>query len=399
MKRILVIGGGIGGLEAAISLSKAFKNKPGYRIDLISNKPSVYIYPLSIWIPVGKRRPEDISMSLEELARLWGFNFIEETVLDIVSKSNAVTTNKQTHQYDYLVVALGGTTLKPKGIEHTFSICGGADEAVQIRDRFNELVEKGSGAIACGFSGNPKDQTGVRGGPVFEVLFNFDHYLRQKGLRDKFRLVFFSPSQEAGKRLGGPGLKVLQKLFMERGIKPIFGHKITEFQSNGISFVDHDFLETDLTLFTPGMQGHPVFQKSDLPLSDAGFVPINDFCQADPIDDTCHLEDIDNCYVIGDSAYFRGPEWRAKQGHLAEAMARNVATNIALKESGKIQTETFNQHLNIMCVMDLGKDAAFIYRDEHKAIAPIGRWAHWAKLAWEKYYKLNKRGKVPNAPI
>jgi len=399
LKRILILGGGIGGLEAAISLAKAFKDKPEYQVDLISDKPATFIYPLSIWIPVGKRTPEDLSLPIDEIASLRGFNFKQETVEKIISKENIVITDKQTHKFDYLVVAIGGTKLRPKGIENTYSICGGGEETVQIRDRFFELVQKGGGTIACGFAGNPKDQTGVRGGPVFEVLFNFDHYLRQKGIRDKFRLVFFSPSQEAGKRLGGPGLKVLQSLFMKRHIEPIFGHKIQEFAPNGISFVGHDFLETDLTLFTPGMTGHPVFQNSDLPLSEAGFIPINDFCQADPIDDTCHLEDIENCYVIGDSSAFDGPEWRAKQGHLAEAMARIVATNIALKESGKIQTETFSEHLNILCVMDLGKEAAFIYRDDHKSMAPIGRWAHWAKLAWEKYYKLNKRGKVPNAPL
>ncbi len=394
-----MLGGGIGGVEAAISLVKAFKNKPGYRVDLISDKPSVFIYPLSIWIPVGKRTPDDLSLSLDELAKLRGFNFLQETVQKIESQKNRVVTDKQTHDYDYLVVAVGGTTLKPTGIEHTSSICGGAEETVKIRDRFFDLIQQGGGVIAAGFSGNPKDQTGVRGGPVFEVLFNFDYALRQKGVRDKFRLIFFSPSQEAGKRLGGPGLKALQKLFAQRHIEPMFGYKIKEFQADGISFVDQGFLKTDITLFTPGLQGHPVFQNSDLPLTEAGFIPINDFCQADPVDDTGHVEGIDNCYVIGDSSSFGGPDWRAKQGHLAEAMARIAATNIFLKESGEIQTETFSDHLNILCVMDLGKDAAFIYRDDHKSMAPIGRWAHWAKVAWENYYKLNKRGKIPNAPI
>jgi sulfide:quinone oxidoreductase len=207
LKRILVLGGGIGGLEAAISLAKEFKNKSGYQIDLISDKSSIFIYPLSIWIPVGRRSPEDLSLPLDELGKLRGFNFIHESVQRIESKENKVITDKQTHEYDYLVVAIGGTKLKPKGIEHTFSICDGAEVAVQIKKRFFELIQKGSGTIACGFSGNPKDQTGVRGGPVFEVLFNFDHFLRQKGLRNQFKLIFFSPSQEAGKRLGKRGLK------------------------------------------------------------------------------------------------------------------------------------------------------------------------------------------------
>jgi sulfide:quinone oxidoreductase len=80
-------------------------------------------------------------------------------------------------------------------------------------------------------------------------------------------------------------------------------------------------------------------------------------------------------------------------------MARNAAKNIALREKGQPQTATFSQHLNIMCVMDLGKEAAFIYRNRKRAIAPVGKWAHWSKLAWERYYKLNKKGRLPNSPI
>jgi sulfide:quinone oxidoreductase len=399
LKRIVVIGGGIGGAEAAISLSREFRKKEGYQIDLISDKEDLFIYPLSIWIPVGKRTPMDISMPLGAIAKQRKFNFIHEKVARIVSKENKVITDKGEHSYDYLVIAIGADKLRPKGIEHTLSICGGPVEAVKIRERFFELVAKGSGTIACGFSGNPKDSTGVRGGPVFEVLFNIDTSLREKGIRQNFKLIFFSPSQEAGKRLGGPGLKALQTLFTERHVEPIFGKKISEFNADGILFEGDEQLQTDLTIFTPGMQGHPVFKNSDLPLTEAGFIFINDFCQAKPADENCHLNHIDNCYVIGDSSSFDGPEWRAKQGHLAEAMARVVAKNIALKESGKPQTETFSQHLNILCVMDLGNEAAFIYRDDKRAISPIGTWAHWAKVAWEKYYKLNKKGKLPNAPL
>ncbi len=36
-----------------------------------------------------------------------------------------------------------------------------------------KLVDRGSGKIAVGFGGNPKDSSAVRGGPAFEVLFKF----------------------------------------------------------------------------------------------------------------------------------------------------------------------------------------------------------------------------------
>jgi sulfide:quinone oxidoreductase len=392
MKKIFVLGGGIGGVEAAIALTKQFKKElnKNYEIVLVSERDFLYIYPITIWIPVGKRTFEDVTMSIPQIAKIHGFKFLQEKVEKILAKENKIITDKQEHFYDYVIVALGGTKLRPKGIENTLSICGSPEEALKIKDRLFELIEKGKGTIAAGFGGNPKDPTAVRGGPVFEVLFNIDTLLRDKKIRDNFNLIFFSPSKEAGKRLGESGMKRLQKLFMERNIQPILGKKIKEFLSDGILFEDDSKVETDLTLFTPGLQGNPVLKESDLPLTEAGFVPIDDYCRA---------KGFKNCYVIGDSAYFEGPDWRAKQGHIAEVMGRVSAKNIKLQEEGKQPEETYKGHLSILCVMDLGRQGVFIYRNDKKAIAPMGAWAHWAKLAWEKYYKLNKLGKAPTIDV
>lgn len=384
MKRILVLGGGMGGVEAAIALTQ--KLKGDYQIDLISNRDFLYIYPASIWLTVGKRTLEDLSVPLPQLAEIHGFNFLQEEVKEVRAKDQLVLTTSQEHSYDYLIIALGGSKLKPKGIEHTLSICGSPSDGMQIQERFLKLVEQGEGKVACGFSGNPQDATAVRGGPVFEVLFNFDTYLRDKGLRDRFELTFFSPSDAPGKRLGAGGLSQLQQLFQERDITTVTGKKIKEFTSSDVTFEDDTQVITDLTVFTPGMTGTPILKQSDLPLTAAGFVTVSD---------TAQVNGFENCYAIGDSSYFEGPDWRARQGHLAEVMARTAAENIAQQERGEAATASFREEINLLCIMDTGKEGVFVYRDENREMAPRGAWAHWAKLAWEKYYKLNKLGKVP----
>jgi len=384
MKRILILGGGMGGVEAAIALTQ--KLKGDYQIDLISNRDFLYIYPASIWLTVGKRTLEDLSVPLLQLADIHGFNFLQEEVKEVRAKEQLVLTTVQEHSYDYLVIALGGSKLKPKGVENTLSICGSPTDGMQIQERFLGLVEQGEGKIACGFSGNPQDATAVRGGPVFEVLFNFDTYLREKGLRDRFELTFFSPAATPGQRLGEAGLAQVQRLFEERNITTVTGKKIKEFMDGGVVFEDDSRIDADLTVFTPGMTGSPILKQSDLPLAAAGFVTVGD---------TAQVEDCETCYAIGDSSYFEGPAWRARQGHLAEVMARTAAENIARQERGELPTATFREELNLLCIMDTGNEGVFVYRDEQREVAPRGAWAHWAKLAWEKYYKLNKLGKVP----
>jgi len=384
VSKVLVLGAGMGGVEAAISLAQKLKGKA--EIQLISNRDFLYIYPASIWLTVGKRTLEDLSLPLPQLAELHGFTFLHQEVAAIRTAEQTVVTTQQDHAYDYLVVALGSAKLKPKGVEHILTICGAPTEGMQIQERFLQLVERGQGKIALGFSGNPEDATAVRGGPVFEVAFNFDTYLRQKGLRDRFDLTFFSPSAAPGQRLGEKGLVRIQAAFTERNIHTITGKKIKEFRADGVTFVDDSQIDADLIVFTPGLTGNPVLKNSDLPLTSAGFIPVNNHAA---------VEGIANTYVIGDSSYFEGPAWRARQGHLTEVMARAAAENIALQSQGQSPTATFHDELNLLCAMDMGNEGVFVYRDDNRAIAPQGAWVHWAKLAWEKYYKLNKLGQVP----
>lgn len=54
-KRILVIGGGIGGTEASIAL-----RKKGFFVKLISDREFLYVYPLSIWLPTKEVKLPDV---------------------------------------------------------------------------------------------------------------------------------------------------------------------------------------------------------------------------------------------------------------------------------------------------------------------------------------------------
>ncbi len=69
-------------------------------------------------------------------------------------------------------------------------------------------------------------------------------------------------------------------------------------------------------MFISAGTGHHILKESGMPLSDAQFVVTNEYNE---------VEGFDGVYVIGDSASLMGPQWRAKQGHVAEVMARNVA--------------------------------------------------------------------------
>ena len=100
------------------------------------------------------------------------------------------------------VVAFVAGKLRHKGLENTLSICGKPEVAESIRHRLDILVQKGSGKIAVGFGGNPKDKSAVRGGTAFELIFSIHKLLKKKKIRQNFELTFFAPMEEPGAKMG-----------------------------------------------------------------------------------------------------------------------------------------------------------------------------------------------------
>ncbi|NPA54958.1 MAG: FAD-dependent oxidoreductase [Epsilonproteobacteria bacterium] len=395
-KKVLVLGGGFAGIESAIWLRKY-----GFEVTLVSDRDYFYIYPISIWIPTGEYGFDDVQISIEKLSKVHGFEFILDEVESIQTKQSTVYCKNNTFEYEYLVIALGADKLKHEGEENFLSICSKPTESLQIKQRVDELIQKGSGSMAFGFGGNPKDPSNVRGGPAFEVMFNIHNKLTKLRIRDKFDLHFFAPMPKPGARMGQKALEMMDIMFDKMNIKKHVGKKIKKFQKDGIIFEDDSVLHSDLTMFIPASSGHKVFKNSDLPLNEAGFVKINDYCEVEhDFDESVENElGVYRVFAIGDSAAISGPDWKAKQGHLAEVMAKCVAYNISHIEKNSQARQGYEAHINILCVMDTGDGAAFVYRDNKRAMMiPMPIVGHLMKKGWGWYCKNSKLNKIPRIP-
>ena len=387
MQNITIIGGGIAGVEAAI-----YYRKEGFEVELISERSYVFIYPIAIWIPIGTHTFDNVAFPLDKLAARHNFTLTLDRVLSINAQEKSVTLkNGGIRKMDHLVIATGASKMKHSGLEHTLSICGAPEQSLLLKEKIDALVKKGSGKIAFGFGGNPNDPSGVRGGPGFELFFNLHHHLKKLGIRDNYEMTFFAPMPTPGARMGVQALNLMAMLFKKNNFNERYGKKIVRFEANQIIFEDESKLESDLTMFIPAGEGHSFIKESDLPLNNAGFIQINDFCE---------IRGIEGWYAIGDASALEGPDWKAKQGHIAEVMARNAAHNSAIAfglKSG--EKKGYKNHLNILCVMDMGNGAGFVYRDDKKALLiPMPIVGHWLKIAWGWYYKMSKMGYIPRIP-
>ena len=385
-KTALIFGGGFGGLESAITLAKG-----GLDVTLVSNREFLFLYPTSIWVPTGEASIADVKLDLADVARRHGFKFRKGALQSFDGPGRKAVVDGEELTADYLVLAVGAGKTKPKGVEHTHTICGEPDATEHFRDALQALVAKeGKGRIAMGFGGNPNDPSAVRGGPAFEMMFNVDTWLRRLGARERFELAFFAPMPVPGARMGEKAVQAVGKLFGKLGVEQRYGKKITEFESKAVVFEDGSRLEADLVMFIAAGDGHPALRASGLPLNAAGFVKI---------DSGCAVPGFENIYVVGDSAALEGPEFRAKQGHVTEAMARVAAANILAHAQGRPERESYLPHVNILCVMDMGNGAAWVSRTEQKQrMVAMPVFGHWMKKGWGTYFKMSKKGQVPRIP-
>lgn len=367
---IVILGVGFAALTAARSLREKV---PKARITLIAPQATFIYQPSLIWIPTGLRKDHDLKVPLQGFLAHHKLEFFSAKVTGLTNGGRTVLTNQGTLENDVLLIASGGRFLKTlPGIEHAITICEGIPAAETIRDR---LAAMESGTIALGFGTNPKEPAAMRGGPMFELLFGLDTMLRRQGRRDKFRLVFFNPALEPGKRLGEKAVKGLLREMARRSIDTHLGYKIHSFEANKVK-TEGDEIPADLILFMPGMTGPDWLANTDLPKSEGGFVVADAYCQ---------VKGLNNVFVAGDAGSYPGPDWMPKQAHLADLQAKAAADNLVSALHNQSLTAKFKPEL--ICIVDMLDKGILVYRDEKRSIVlPPFRLMHWAKRAFEWLY-------------
>lgn len=365
-----IIGSGFAALTAAKQLRK---RQPQARIQLVSPHNELVYYPSLIWLPAGLRKPADLVVKLTHFFARHNIEWIEASVTGVTSGGRTVETSAGTLHNDGLIIASGGRFIKKlPGIEHAFTPCEGIDPVMALGGKLAQLA---GGTIAIGFGGNPNEPSAMRGGPMFEFLFGIDTLLRRQGRRDQFKLVFFNPAAEPGKRLGDKVPEKMLKMMAERGIATKLGQKIMGFGSNQVQLANESF-SADLILFMPGMTGPSWLSNSDLPLSAGGMITADEFTQVSGCPGT---------YVAGDSGSFPGPEWQPKQAHAADIQAKTAAINLTSYLQGQAAQAKIKHEL--ICIVDTLDKGMLIKRTEKGTLMlPPLRIMHYAKRLFETLY-------------
>jgi sulfide:quinone oxidoreductase len=367
---IVILGAGFGALTAVRELRR---RAPDVRISLVAPKAEFVYLPSLIWVPTGLRQGKDLVLPLDTFLKDHAVEFVTGRVTGLENGGRTVVTDQGKLANDALVIATGGRFIKKlPGIEHALTLCEGVSSAEAIRERLEKMT---SGRIALGFGGNPNEPSAMRGGPMFELLFGIDTWLRRQGRRDRVELTFFNAAAEPGKRLGAKAVSGLLAEMGRRRIDTHLGHKPLGFSEKGVD-TEGGHINADLILFMPGLTGPAWAADSGLTLSPGGFFKADEYCR---------VEGADKIFVAGDSGSFPGPDWMPKQAHMADLQAKAVAENLLLALAGK--DPVAKPKTELICIVDTMDSGILVYRDINRSwVLPASRLFHWAKRYFEGHY-------------
>ncbi|ADE86409.1 NAD(P)/FAD-dependent oxidoreductase [Rhodobacter capsulatus] len=371
MTHIVVLGSGFAALTAVRCLRKRGVTA---EITLISPRDSLHYLPSAIWIPSGLREVEELQIPLAPFLARHKVRFLQTAVTTLDAGARSVTTlDGQVISADHLIIATGARFLrKLPGIEHALIPCEGLAPAQAISERFHALE---GGTIAIGMATNPNEPGAIRGGPMFEYLFILDTLLRRQMRRDRFKLMFFSPSDRPGQRLGEKAVDGILAEMKRRGIETHLGHKMVRIEPDKV-VTEAGEIPADLILFQPGLTGLSWFEDTDLPLSPGKMILADAFCR---------VTGKPGVWVAGDAGSYPGPDWLAKQAHQADLQAQAIAANIAAIEKGLEPATPFLPEL--ICIMDSLDSGRLVFRrGKINLVLPALKPLHWLKRLYEGHY-------------
>ncbi|HXH14074.1 MAG TPA: FAD-dependent oxidoreductase [Alphaproteobacteria bacterium] len=338
--RILILGGGFGGLEAAFYV----RHKAGdaVTLTLISDHDNFLFKPNTIYIPFGED-PETFKMPLSPAMQRKDIALIRAKVHAIHPDHKKVETDAGDVSYDKLVVATGAA-MRPSEIpglqEHALTLWT-PEDMLKLREALQQTlaIARSGQRQRLLFLVPPNNKCS---GPLYELVLMTDTWLRQQGARDHVDLIW-TTVEEGYIQAFGPRLNtVVAEEFEERGIDGRKGYVVRAVEPKQVHYLNGESLDYDLLLtFPPYIAAVPF---PSLPADDRGFVKVEP--------DSRRVSGTPDVYAVGDAADFP-----IKQAFLALLQADAAADHIVAELRGQSAALKFEPMS--LCVMEELNKATF----------------------------------------
>ena len=336
--RIVVLGGGFGGVYTALHLERLLGNSAD--ITLVSRENFFLFTPMLHEVAASDIDITHLVSPLRALLRHATVFVGEVESIDCQSRSVAVKHGSDAHRhrlpYDHLVVALGSTTnfYGLPGLEQHALTMKTLGDAIHLRNEVIAALEEADGECAAG---GDQPLTFVVAGGGFagvETIAGLNDFVRE-GLTfyprvtpSRIRMVLVHAGSvilpELGEKLGAYAQQELERC----GVEIMTNAKVAGVGPEGVRLADGRLIPSRLMVWTAGTSPHSLLH--DLP------------CQLDHgrivVDETLAVPGFPGLWAVGDCAVV--PNRRTGKPHPPTAQhaireAKTAARNIAARLKGK----------------------------------------------------------------
>jgi sulfide:quinone oxidoreductase len=370
MARILIVGGGFGGVIAAESLAKKLGRE--HQITLMSRTSRFLFYPALVRLAFGRCELDDVSFDLRDAMLARRVTFVEGDVARINPRDRQVTIARgeftgQMH-YDFLILAPGrrlATEQVPGFFEHAHHLLD-VDGALKFGEALRGFHLGRAVIGSC-----PGARLPV---PLFETAFPLADLLKERG--DQRRCTITIVSGETPDQMFGDTSisKPLIDALRSHGVELVSDFAINRVTRNSVIASDGRAINFDLSMLIPPFRGPGPLVGTGI-TDDDGYVRV---------ETTMRVTNLDRTYAVGDCVGFSGP----KMGHMAVRQAEVAAENVAAELQGHALS-TFYDHEMMLVLEAGGADSIFLHRDlwtDDPANIKQGRFWAWAKRSHEQYW-------------
>jgi len=342
-------------------------------------------------VAVNGESIEHARFLMKDAVKSTGYELIQASVSKIEPNEKKVLMQRGGHlSYDYLLIAVGvekDYSATDGFLKYGYSIC----DDFQAPRLWRALQDFEGGPVVIGSepykAGNrieaPKLDVPCEG-PIGEMIFMLDVFLKKKGIRDKSPITVFTPSSIFFDDVGPSVHKSAGKLLSEHNIEVVTNKRISKIEKDHVNFEDGTELPSAFTIIIPKYKGNQLIKDSGLG-DEEGFIPTDNQMR--------HL-DHPNIFAAGDATAIAVP----KLGHIAVMQSEIAAKMIARELGANVTIPEFNP--SVLCIMNRsGYEATMIYSNylwggdiDTVLDGPI---AHLMKWSFDIYYHYTRGHMAP----
>lgn len=361
--RVLIAGGGVAAIEAALALGELAADRVG--VDIFSPRRDFVYRPYAVGEPYGAAHVA--RYDLEQLAALCGAGFHLDSIASVDPRSRlAVTHDGESFAYDYLLVAAGAQLLWP--VPGAITFWGIADES-DVEKVMTELRRGRLKSVAFTMPGAESWAL-----PLYELALLARARLDHDGVED-VELTVVTPEEAPlalfGRRVG----EQMGELLAERRIRVLTSTRPVRFVDGRLEVVPGDGLAVDAVVSLPLLQGRRI---RGVPHDEDGFIRT---------DDHGRVLDCERLFAAGDITAFP-----VKQGGIAAQQADAVAEAIAADAGAEIDPRPFDPLLR--GVLWTGEEPRYLegwIEGGHGETSSLGTEPQWARGEGENDGKIVAR--------